>query len=372
MPRNGLDIYGCCCPCAPWSSKGGQLGLQDERSGLFFQAVDSIKYMQPCFYWMENVLNLLGMSTSTEGPRASAPSNAKHDIGVINEYMKKQLPDYTTILIKTLCPRQVGYATKKTRLIILGARGDIETASGSVMQAYVQRILDATSNLLQHNYRQLVGLNSLPALQMERVGELAMGEEVLSPFNCGCKLDPRIVCAIHKCTCKKCREDGVEAASCIWRKTHMNFIAENLPDGILEDARENDKLTYCLAIEMQGMTAPRCPRERSIVNIMARLPRVLPLARTFAVMDVSQSIDRCSLRVDGATPTIGGQARLFSLRDGRVLSTSQIAKIMGRELFDLKGSVTACQYKAMLGQSFHPACMGVVLLAILASSVATD
>ena len=126
-----------------------------------------------------------------------------------------------------------------------------------------------------------------------------------------------------------------------------------------------NKLTYMhLVDKLIGHDTIKAPRQRNMLNMLAFLPRVQPNGRSYAIIDIGQSIDRATLKTDGICPTMARNSTMWSLRDGRFLKNSEIAKLMGHTHAD--ASVSPSKLKQMLGNSVHVATgeMGLVALIV--------
>lgn len=86
------------------------------------------------------------------------------------------------------------------------------------------------------------------------------------------------------------------------------------------------------------------------------------------IMDISQAVDRCKAKYDGTVPTMATNARMWSMRAGRALDVSEMAKLMGHDLgeADLRYT-TDNQMRQMLGMSMHVATAGFALTGLLAA-----
>ena len=119
---------------------------------------------------------------------------------------------------------------------------------------------------------------------------------------------------------------------------------------------------------------PQGARERNLLNILARLPAAQPLRDTRMIFDISQPIDRCSASRTfyGIVPTMIPNSVMWSMRAGRPLTVSEMAKLMGRDLdaFDLRVT-TELQYCHMLGRSMHVATAGFAMAGLMAAFGAT-
>ena len=145
------------------------------------------------------------------------------------------------------------------------------------------------------------------------------------------------------------------------------YIADKGLGGVVADGC----LTYIQALEQlecPELIVPQSARERNLLNVIARLPVAQPLRSTPMIMDISQSIDRCSFKVDGSVPTMATNAKMWSLRAGRTLSVNEMGKLMGQELCDADlRNTSETQMRHMLGMSIHVATAGFALIGLLAS-----
>ena len=150
----------------------------------------------------------------------------------------------------------------------------------------------------------------------------------------------------------------------------MKFLADKSLTRLIGDGT----LTYIQALEMHNvdnndeLKLPKSARERSMLNVFARLPVAQPLRSTVMIVDISQAIDRCYPKTDGTVPTACINAKLWSIRAGRTLDMIEVAKLMGHDLdkVDLKG-ITESQMRRMLGNSMHVATAGFALIGLLAA-----
>ena len=118
-----------------------------------------------------------------------------------------------------------------------------------------------------------------------------------------------------------------------------------------------------------GLLGPKSPRQRNMLNLFAILPAAHPLQSTLMIMDISHAIDRACLWCDGIVPTMRANASMWSMRAGRLLDVSEMAKMMGLDLseVDLRYT-TECQMRHMLGMSIHVATAGFALIGLLAAA----
>ena len=173
-----------------------------------------------------------------------------------------------------------------------------------------------------------------------------------------------ILCEKHPCRCAQCKHG--EGVFCSWRVKAKKYLA----DHGLQEAAADGCVTYIQALELMGLVGPKSPRQRNMLNLIARLPIAHPLRSTLMIMDISQAIDRVWPRCDGVVPTMGVNATMWSIQAGRLLDVSEMAKMMGLDLseeVDLRPT-TECQMRQMLGMSIHVATAGFALIGLLAAA----
>ena len=169
-------------------------------------------------------------------------------------------------------------------------------------------------------------------------------------------------CLRHPCFCKKCKDGKV--LECSWRAKAVKYLADNT----LTWAAADGCITYMQALELIDEKVPHSARERILLNVLARLPAAQPLRATMMITDISQAIDRSRPKFDGAVPTMATNAKMWSMRAGRLLDVSEMAKLMGHDLgkADLRFT-SAAQMSTMLGMSMHVGTAGFALSGLLAA-----
>ena len=357
MPTDGVDIYVCCFPCSPWSALGKRLGFNQKASAVIWQAILTIRHMNPCFFFFENVLNI-----------ESSRSYGMPDLAVIEEYVSRHLTLHTTSIAKGICPTQAGYPVKKTRLAIAGWRHGVIRAD-ALPSCLAKVFMNPCS--VASDYRHFLGLTDCSTLleKLKRVGELPYVDEAdfLSRTGCACGVDPMRVCPVHVCKCKQYKVHGTDANKCSWRMAAADYLEKKIPQ-LLANPSTGHVVTYMQALEMADRKTPDSARERNMLNIFARTTKAQPLWTTTANCDISQTITFSHIRADGTVGTMSTGSVIFSLRDGMALTVPMMAKLMGRNVMEVaKLGVTECQFKMMLGMSFHPASAGLLIAAMLGS-----
>ena len=174
----GVDLYECCFPCGPWSPLGSGLGLKDKDGDLCFQAVNSIKYMQPVFYFMENVVSL-------------GEGEAERDLSAIVKFLGDEVPGHHHLLLQGLDPSRQGYPAHKPRLCLVGCRKD-QTNGEKMVQAY-QTLADSPVPVV-HSFRSFLGMKAAAPYPWDRVGGLPTADEgvLIAERGCTCSLDPMV------------------------------------------------------------------------------------------------------------------------------------------------------------------------------------
>ena len=350
IPREGIDIYVACYPCGPWSKRGRRLGLHDADGRLYEVAIKTVQILNCYAYLMENVCEI------------------ELDLEIINKYAQDKLPNYTTLTLKGIDPLQFDYPVRKNRLLQLGTNNGGCHPSGlhTSVALIVQNPMPLTKT-----YRQFLGLGNVPhGIQWSRFNALPTLDEMQvlasSEANpCSCSTDATVLCARHPCQCKTCKKHGTHLLQCVWRQKALEFIHIHFgQNGLTDDTK--GKLTYCNVVDIYKGLDVQSPRVRNLLNIVAHLPRCHPLAETIAVLDVSQSIDRINLTIDGTTPTAATNSQLLCLCDAEVLTEFQMGELMGHNMraLQFKG-MSAHQARRLLGMSVHVSVMGVGLLALI-------
>ena len=127
------------------------------------------------------------------------------------------------------------------------------------------------------------------------------------------------------------------------------------------------RLSYVQTADVQGINTPQSARVRHLLNVCALCPGIAPLQDTQTLVDISQSLCRKPWRTDGGAPPIATNTELWSMQHAKSLSMGQLAELMGHKLIYEKfdGILRSAQRK-LLGNSIHVACMGSMLLAVLA------
>ena len=358
FPHN-IGVYVCCFPCGPWSRKGKQLGFRDAAGEVVWQALKTIAALKPGVLFMENVT---AISCSYSSPGLSVS-----DLDHICRRMETELPGYRLLTLQNIDPTLMGFPARRNRVALIGARQNL--IAPTALQATFGLML-SNPLAVQHDWHAFLG--KARRVDLSRVGARATPEERLAILQsgCACAFDPAVLCKIHACGCRVCK--GGEMGQCAWRSRHRKYIEDHYVSGSLpyDDliALSSSLITYCQAVEAQGVVMPSAPRERNLINVVAAETGVQPLHTTLALLDKTQSLGRTSTRVDGSVPTLGVNSSLFSLGTASTLTTAEVARLMGHELQTLNlQNISERQFRGMIGMSLHKGTAGVLMLGLLAS-----
>ena len=289
------------------------------------------------------------------------------DLEQIKQFMEEALGDlYHSMTISNISPVQHGHAAEKKRFVVVGARSD--QVDGVQLRMIFAKLI-ANPVPVTHTCWIFLGLQSLCDETADAVGQPPTPAAAFKTHSsvCKCGVDPMVLCAQHPCNYAECKKG--KGLQCSWRIKATKYLADKELQGAAADGCH----TYIQALELIGQEVPNSPREGNRLNVFARLPGAHPLRSTMMIMDISQAIDRARAKYDGTVPTMGTNARMWSMRAGRALDVSEMAKLMGLDLskIDLR-STTEAQMRKMLGMSMHVASAGFALIGLLAAAGSRD
>jgi DNA (cytosine-5)-methyltransferase 1 len=96
-----LDLYICGFPCQPFSNAGKNFGFGDKRGNIFLDCIDTINFLKPKFFILENVKGLLKKK-------------------YWNNIYEKLLSTNYNIFYKVLNTKDFGIPQNRERLYIVG------------------------------------------------------------------------------------------------------------------------------------------------------------------------------------------------------------------------------------------------------------
>ena len=338
---------------------GKRLGFSDKAGKIVWQAVRSIKAMQPGVFYMENVVTIQDESDNCQG---ACP------LDDIVENLTGELPNYPMSLVRNLTPyATVGVPNNKPRVAICGCRADLMPEP--VLAQCFGKLLDMPLRLTC-DFREFIGRTT--TIDLRRVGQVPTAEEQLRILKsaCQCTFDPDVDCPRHPCKCEICKRGS--AGKCAWRATHKRWIQQNLTSTAMQlkdiIARANTVMSYTQVVDPQSDHLPSSQRERNLINVYAMLAKCQPLDRTMTVVDKAHSMPRNGLRCDGIVNTMVTNASVFSFRDADSLNVAEVAKLMGYEMNSLAiTALSQTQFRHMLGMCVHKGISGLLLIGLLAA-----
>ncbi len=121
-------------PCQPFSMMGKQLGLEDDRGGLFFSVMKIVDIKKPKYILLENVRNLY-----------------THDKGSTYKRLKKELEDHGyNVQEGILNTSDFGLPQHRRRLYIFATRDDLDSSEikfeADLIKMHFQEIRDRSIN----------------------------------------------------------------------------------------------------------------------------------------------------------------------------------------------------------------------------------
>ncbi|CAA6801757.1 MAG: DNA-cytosine methyltransferase (EC [uncultured Sulfurovum sp.] len=123
-------------PCQPFSMMGKQLGLKDERGGLFFSVMKLVDIKKPKYILLENVRNLY-----------------THDKGSTYQQLKNELEEHGyTVQEEVLNTSDFGLPQHRRRLYIFASRKDLSTPTDMLNAQYIQEHFSKLKNRSINTY----------------------------------------------------------------------------------------------------------------------------------------------------------------------------------------------------------------------------
>ena len=356
LPSSGIDLYAAGFPCTPWTRRGSRQGWDSPDIKPLKIGFKTIRYVQPAL-WLYEV---------PEGVRDHRCAASESGLDQIQAFVSDLLGNgYTIQTAKCVDPTWFGFPIRRPRVFMLGWRNDMNSKERGRLA--LEAILGQPIANPVH-FADMLKVEQ--ALDWSKVGDFATTDDfralqAAGVDQCKCREDPMELCPIHACgpSCKSCGSDGL---GCKWRKTMITYQSSHDVFRVAVPGA-TQKLAYVHAMALHGLVAPESPRLRNFLNVVSRLPDVLPLAQTLAVIDLSQTVTMASLRTDGAVPTLTTKSKIFSLALGRYLTTAELAFLMGFNLdeYNFQGCSEAW-FRARLGLCMHVASLGSMIAALIA------
>ena len=354
LPSSGIDLY--VAQTTKWTRRGSRQGWDSPDIKPLKIGFKTIRYVQPAL-WLYEV---------PEGVRDHRCAASESGLDQIQAFVSDLLGNgYTIQTAKCVDPTWFGFPIRRPRVFMLGWRNDMNSKERGRLA--LEAILGQPIANPVH-FADMLKVEQ--ALDWSKVGDFATTDDfralqAAGVDQCKCREDPMELCPIHACgpSCKSCGSDGL---GCKWRKTMITYQSSHDVFRVAVPGA-TQKLAYVHAMALHGLVAPESPRLRNFLNVVSRLPDVLPLAQTLAVIDLSQTVTMASLRTDGAVPTLTTKSKIFSLALGRYLTTAELAFLMGFNLdeYNFQGCSEAW-FRVRLGLCMHVASLGSMIAALIA------
>lgn len=127
-------------PCQPFSMMGKQLGLKDERGGLFFSVMKIVGIKKPKYILLENVRNLY-----------------THDKGSTYQQLKKELENHGyNVTEEVLNTSDFGLPQHRRRLYIFATRKDLVTENDNFNASLIKEHFSKLKNRSIHTYKNVL------------------------------------------------------------------------------------------------------------------------------------------------------------------------------------------------------------------------
>ena len=346
----GIDVYICGFPCCPYSKRRVALQdpFKDPKARVFFHTVRAIAAIGPKMFMLENVEGLESVYTTQRGVRMTC-------LQFILRHLKRSLPDYLIIIVppRLSTPLAHGAQIHRPREYLLG-----------VKQAFCKHPDEDALRFFVHTAVVDINGDSVRRVQAWGVKSFIdmLSEQVEAPpllpieyVHCGCSA--LVSCSAHPCLAPGCRCSS--GAPCDWRAAHHARWQEL--------GLESTEAPYFKHMASLGIDASRellSPRQRDLVNLVFVRQGCRGRARV-AVMDVSQSIDRCQFRSDGRVPTVATTSRLFALGLGRFLQREELFLLMGFEPIQDLQQLSTSTAARFIGNSMHVGVVAILLAVLL-------
>ena len=121
-----IDILTAGFPCQPFSARGKQMGLSDERGQLYREIVRVLHGSHPKSFIFENVAGLVNMGTGGGGRfRGRGQRKARGEAGSVFQIMLRAFEDCGYDVTWNICNSRHYVAQQRERVFIVGVRKDL-------------------------------------------------------------------------------------------------------------------------------------------------------------------------------------------------------------------------------------------------------
>lgn len=360
----GLDLYVCGFPCTPFSTKGQQLGWDDDNSKPFWVAAQTIATLRPKVVVLENVMGIV---------RSGGLDKVMSVLSVIRGYAVSSFTN--------LSNHHFGVPQHRPRVYVVMVRCD------SVNNHLTDEILhDSVNNFLdkvkQPPVKWSVFLHGL-GIPLVRGQTKASVQDLMTRVN-ACKCGVAHACKNHFCKCSRCAGAGGARGSsrCRWRSLHKEYrkkpavraarckmlkawrVIKKKPD--LKQSPSYFELSASMRLCATDLI--KSPRERDLLNALQESQNLLDAD---SILDLSQTLGRNACRDDGLVPTLGtGCSRMFAPAHSAFLDARQCLALQGQNVSCLPSGFSDDELRTLAGNAMCVPVVGAIMasaFALLAS-----
>ena len=314
-----LDFYVAGPMCTPFSPKGDRQGFQDHNSLTLIQFVKTMCALQPRVAILENVPGIL---------QQKHRADLKKLLSVVKGYTLK--------IFTKVDSRNFGLPQSRVRVYFVFVKINTLDSSTKKCMAKLTSIMDATVVQRCPSFREFFigageGLTPRTSSTIPVAG------------SCTCCADK--VCRNHQCRCTSCANAGMQTKACKWRSHTAQYLRKTCRDRVIyrnkwRTVKGNPKLKHCPTYfqlaQRRGIHADSLitsPRERVMLESLSLSKNLMA---EDVIIDLSQSIQRKTMRCDGIVPTLGtGCSRLLVTSAAQLLTARQCLWLQGMNPNDL-------------------------------------
>ena len=322
IKRGDVDVYTAGFPCTPWSGKGLRLGWSDPNARPLLKIRKTIYALQPPLVILENVPRVLDNS---------GLSVLKAFLGV--------LQNYHIWISHPLSPHSFGVPQHRDRIyIVMMKQSSLKFPDMSLHQfeVFLKSFVDAVSVSVESvdPWPDWLAAMGYPMIR-DVYGPEEQEVQCPVPFCC----TPEAECSMHFCKCEACRRGTL--SKCKWRLSHARYkrsvayrsrvrsflkVVRKAKSGKNAEAPDS-YFKQAHRARLRVGTTLSSPSRRSLLHLLSQ-ERLL--MKKSVILDISQSLGRCSLRDDGLTPTLScGCTQMFAPYFGRSLTMTQCMSLQG-------------------------------------------
>ena len=308
--------------CTPFSPKGERQGFNDHNSRTLIQFVRTVSALEPRVAILENVPGIL---------QPKHKENLKKLISTLKGYNLK--------IFTKIDSRDFGLPQSRVRVYFVFVKMNVLNNFSKKCMARLPSILAAAAVGTRLTFREFF---------------IEAGEEVVNRtssqilFDDTCTCQAGTVCRTHCCHCLMCSRAGMQSKQCKWRAHTAQYLRKTCKERVVyrnkwRAVRANPNLkqspSYFQLAKRHGIHADsliKSPRERVMLMSISMCKNLMDKN---VIIDLSQSIQRKTMRCDGIVPTLGtGCNRLLVTSAAQLITARQCLWLQGINPNDLNMS----------------------------------